>query len=169
MEIVTKAAAAFVEEYPEMSPVTSMVAEAQSSIGKETDMALAAEQVNVAASTYKGFDVSVATSSGEFSLRHEVPEVMAWGPIFKRTRLADGVDFEHLSDEGEHNADYKTAIAKAMVVTQLVAIFEGRPVDHDRHGGNIKVIPLDDGTGDQRAISHFDFGAMPLVLSLIHI
>lgn len=143
LRIMRRAAGQIVITHPELSPITSMVDEAQRSAKEETDMRLAEEANRQAESSYDFIRVLV----DEYDFTHVVTRLLKTGKHFKRATVAEGEHFNEL-----RNSPYKKAIAKAMIATQMTLRLAGSNTDLDRHGGNIKV------QGSQ--INHFDFGAM---------
>ncbi|KTD55265.1 heat shock protein HtpX [Legionella sainthelensi] len=130
---------------PELKPITNMVNEAQRSAREETNMQLAEQANALAVQSYHNIRVVVGTNQ----FTHEVTQLQKIGDNFKRVTIAPGEHFNDLK-----TSPYKTALAKAMVVTQLSLRLAGFNTDLDRHGGNIKI--------QGNTITHFDFGAMNL-------
>lgn len=144
-EMMHRTAKKIVATNPELQPVIYMVDEAKRAAREETNMKLA-EQANLKAiQSYHHVRVLV----GEYEFTHEVTQLQKTGDNYKRVTIAQGEHFNDLK-----SSSYKTALAKAMIVTQLSLRLAGCNTDLDRHGGNIKV----KGT----TITHFDFGAMNL-------
>lgn len=129
--------------HPELQPITGMIAEAKRSAVEETDMKFAHHANFQAEKSYHNVKVIV----GDWVFTNQVTTLLKTGNNFKRVSIAPGVHYNDLLP-----SDYKAAIAKAMVATQLSLRLAGMNTDLDRHGGNIKV--------QDQAINHFDFGAM---------
>ena len=141
-----KAAQNIVAQKPAMKPITYMIEEGKRSAVAEADMSFAQTANILAEQAYEQFNL---IQVGRFQFTHQVTKFLARGEIFKRIEIAPGQHFNDLE-----NSAYKTAIAKAMIVTQLTLRLAGINTDLDRHGGNIKV--------EGSVITHFDFGAMNL-------
>ncbi len=143
LNMMHHAATNLVKSTPELKPIINIVEEAKRSAQSETDMKIA-EKANLHAEhSYHHVKVLV----GSYQFTHEVTTLQKIGDNFKRANIASGEHFNDLE-----NSPYKSALAKAMVVTQLTLRLAGFPTDLDRHGGNVKI--------KDNQIAHFDFGAM---------
>ncbi|AUH73404.1 M48 family metallopeptidase [Legionella sainthelensi] len=145
LTIMSAATNKIVSLRPELKPITNMVNEAQRSAREETNMQLAEQANALAVQSYHNIQVVVGTHK----FTHEVTQLQKTGDNFKRVTIAPGEHFNDLKA-----SSYKTALAKAMIITQLSLRLAGFNTDLDRHGGNIKI--------QGNTICHFDFGAMNL-------
>lgn len=98
-----------------------------------------------------------------YAFTHCVTDMKEHGEKYKRVQIAEGHHFLELPEN--LTIEYKRATAYAMASLQLIQKLAGMPTDRDRHGGNIKIKPLNIGSSlPESTINHYDFGMTDLQL-----
>lgn len=155
-----EAAEILIAKHPQLKPLTDMVAQAHNMSVIETDMELAAEQSIIAAENYNGLKVKVDNLDVHFSaapwLRHG--QNRQTGDGYKETSVVLGEHFLDMPETTPQELALKQKIAKAIATAEAAMIASGRCFDHDRHGGQQRIVI----EGNQVYVGNFDFGAMSL-------
>ena len=145
-DVLGKAANILAQKEERFAPVVEMVLQAESMSHHETDMELAAKQAEVAAKLYNNVSVTVNGKKFNFS----AAKFLAHDNDYKEFEIIEG---DHFNDLAKNNdTKHIKNMATAQLTLELYNIFSGRPFDHDRHGGQQKIV--------DHNIGQFDFGAM---------
>jgi hypothetical protein len=146
-DVLEKAANILAKKQKRFAPVIEMVRQAQSMSLHETDMELAAKQADVASKLYDNVSITVNGETFDFS----AAKFLSYGKDYKEFEIIAGDHFNDLAKNSKDDAHIKN-MATAQLTLELFNIFSGRPFDHDRHGGQQKIV--------ENTIGQFDFGAM---------
>ncbi len=134
-------------------PLKRMIKQAQKMNKIETNNKAGLEQSIISEKTYDGLSIS----SGGLTMDFQVARWKSIAPDYKEMELCEGLDFNKLPEDTKEDKYYKKHIAKIYLTAEIINIMEGGYLDHDRHGGQIKVDKKND------KIHIFDNGAMSLV------
>ncbi len=134
-------------------PASDMVRQASAASATETDMGLAAKQAEVASKLYNDVKITVDGQTYTFS----TPKFNGHGKDYKDFEIVEGVHFNELPTATAAQQAHKHGLAKASMALELYNILSGRPFDHDRHGGQQKIVGNDS--------KQIDFGAMNTTLT----
>lgn len=145
-----KAADILVKKDKRFEPVKDMIRQASRMSGIETDMDIAAKQAETADKLYS--DLKVTVDAEEFSF--SAAKYLGHGHDHKDFEIIPGAHFNDVADEAKSEAAQARVVklAKAQMAAELSHILSGRPFDHDRHGGQQRIV--------ENNIGQFDFGAM---------
>lgn len=136
-------------------PLVGILQHARDMSDVECDFNVAAVQIDLAGKLYNGIKAKVG--GHQFSI--DTAGLLTHGQKYKETVLAQGVHFNDLPEASAEDLAYKKAAAKALFTTELHIIMRGGPFDHDRHGGQQRILKL---SPTQSRIVLFDHGAMAL-------
>ncbi len=118
----------------------------------ESDFYIAAKQIEIARKQYGQFSLTI----GHHKFNVKSAELIDYGKEFKITELAKGQHFNDLPIKTLEEKAFKQAVAKAIFCVELSILLQGKEIDSDRHGAQVRI------EGDN--ITMFDHGAMEFVL-----
>lgn len=151
--ILQKASDILVTKDKRFAPVVDMMRQAARMSYIETDMDMAAKQAEVAAKLYNGLKVTVDGQDITFS----AAKYLGHGKDHKDFEIISGEHFNDIVAAASTDSEKQQVctLAKAQMAVELSHILSGRPFDHDRHGGQQRII-------NGNHIGEFDFGAMTI-------
>lgn len=118
----------------------------------EADFHIGAKQIEIARKQYGQFSLMI----GNHHFNVKSAELMDYGKEFKMTELASGKHFNDLPAKTPEEKAFKQAVAKAIFCVELSILLQGKEIDSDRHGAQVRI--------DGENITMFDHGAMEFIL-----
>lgn len=142
---------------PELEPLRDIIVQAKAMAAPETDMDVSAKQGEQSAEAYNGMKVSFAGEDFTFStaeyisygLSHDKKGNIHSG--YKETQIIEGQHFNDIAPDTSESKTRQKNLAKAILTSELSIMLSGKSFDHDRHGGQQRIIG--------NTIGNFDFGA----------
>lgn len=148
--VFEKAGQNFIRKHPGFTSVLDMIGQAKTMSRVETNMDLAAKQVESARQHYDG--VTLLVDGKKFIFR--AAPWLGHGKDYKEAGIISGQHFNDLLSASSEDPAYIRASAKALLTIEQKLLLSGKAFDHDRHGGQQKL--------EGERIGQFDHGAMAL-------
>ncbi len=140
--------------------IADLTKEAQKNVVVETSHEFAQKQFANSKRVYNNKSIVVKGSGvKDLNISLNFVDLLAAGPGYRRMSIAEGVHFSELPSTTPEQKALKQDIARAYLIMEFYAILRGYEFDHDRHGGQMRVLVKDPHNVE---IGLFDAGAMSL-------
>lgn len=155
--ILGEAAAIQVRKSKKFAPITDMIRQAHRMSGIETDMDIAAKQGEVFGQLYNGMKV---TADGK-TLTFSAANYLGHGPDHKDFEIIEGLHFNDIAKAATTAQEkaHVSWLAKTHLTAELHNILSGGAFDHDRHGGQQKILGFHSGQFDAGAATITEMSA----------
>lgn len=134
--------------------------EARSSSHIEMDNQQSAIQYLYASRIYQWLARVNIDDQIQYEIEMQPVTVLSCGPGYRFLDYADGIEFNDLPEETAADKKLKSAVAAAIIHTELINIFSGKYFDSDRHGNQMRVLINHEKKRIQLGL--YDFGELSL-------